>query len=115
MLTWSLGWTRVYVAARAAEQLGGAVGQHLVHVHVVRRAGAGLIDVDDELIAQLPGEHLVGGPDDRVADLRGRAVRARALASAAAFLMQTVAVTRSACARSPLIGKFSSARTVWMP
>ena len=35
-----------------AEQLAGAVGQHLVGVHVVRRAGAGLVDVDDELIAQ---------------------------------------------------------------
>ena len=31
--------------------LGGAVREHLVGVHVVRRAGAGLVDVDDELIA----------------------------------------------------------------
>ena len=53
-------------AARAAEQLRGAIGEHLVGVHVVRRAGAGLIDVDDELIAQLTGEDFVGGGDDRV-------------------------------------------------
>jgi hypothetical protein len=37
------------------------------------------------------------------------------LASAHAFLMSTVAVTRSACARRPEMGKFSIARAVWMP
>ena len=30
--------------------------------------GAGLVDVDDELIAQLAAEHLVGRGDDRVGD-----------------------------------------------
>ena len=49
------------LAALRAEQLVGAVGQHLVGVHVVRRAGAGLIRIDDELVAMLAGEHFVGG------------------------------------------------------
>ena len=53
-------------AACAAEDFRGAIGQHLVGVHVVRRAGAGLIDVDHELIAELPAEHFVRGRDDRV-------------------------------------------------
>ena len=56
--------------ARLAEQLRGAVGEHLVRVHVVRRAGARLVDVDDELIAQRAAEDLVGGGDDGVGDRR---------------------------------------------
>ena len=51
---------------RAAQPLGGAIGDDLVGVHVVRGAGAGLIDVDDEVIAQLTGENLVRRGDDRV-------------------------------------------------
>ncbi len=46
------------------EDLAGAVGQHLVGVHVVRRARARLIHVDDELIAEAAGEDLVGSRAD---------------------------------------------------
>jgi hypothetical protein len=53
MLTWSFGC---------------AVRQHLVHVHVVGGAGAGLERVDDELVAVLAGEHLVGRPHDGVGE-----------------------------------------------
>jgi len=35
------------------EQLDGAVGQHLVGIHVVARAGAGLERVDPEVVDQL--------------------------------------------------------------
>jgi hypothetical protein len=56
------------LAAPAAQKLGGAVGQHLVGVHVVRGAGASLVDVDDELIAKASGQHLVGGGGDRAGD-----------------------------------------------
>ena len=48
------------LAALGAEDFVGAVGEDFVDVHVVRSTGAGLIDVDDELIAVLPGENLVG-------------------------------------------------------
>ena len=68
-------------ATALTEDLGRAVGEHLVGVHVVRRAGAGLVDVDDELIAELPAENLVGGFDDRACDAGGepaeRSVRLR--------------------------------------
>ena len=47
------------------EDLGSAVGEHLVGVHVVRGPRAGLVDVDDELIAEPSVQHLVGGPHDR--------------------------------------------------
>ena len=40
---------------------------------------------------------------------------AGAIARAAAFLTWIVAVTRSAGARRPLMGKFSTARAVWIP
>ena len=55
--------------ARLAQQFGGAVGQHFVGVHVVRGAGAGLIHVDDELIAETAGQDFVGGGDDGARDL----------------------------------------------
>ncbi len=58
------------LAARAAEDFGGAIGNHLVRVHVVRGAGARLVHVDDELIAQRPGADLVGRAHDGVRDAR---------------------------------------------
>ena len=63
-----VGVDLVVGALRAAKHFRGAIGQHLVGVHVVRGAGARLIDVDDELIAQRAAEHLVGRRDDRVRD-----------------------------------------------
>ena len=45
-------------AARLAEELRRAVGQHLVGVHVMGRAGTRLEDVDDELVAKRALEHL---------------------------------------------------------
>ena len=52
MFTWSFGWTGG-IPARAAEQLIGAVREHFVDVHVVRRARASLIRVNDEVFAVL--------------------------------------------------------------
>ena len=102
-------------ALRLAEDLAGAVGEHLVGVHVVRRAGARLVHVDDELIAKLAGQDLVGGLDDGVGDGRRRGAPSAPLARAHACLMSTVAVTSGAGAFSPLIGKFSTARCVCTP
>ena len=64
-------------ADRAAEQLRGAVGEHLVHVHVALRAGAGLPDRERELVVVPAGEDFVGGGDDRVGLLGRRACRGR--------------------------------------
>ena len=58
------------LAPRLAGDLGRAVGKHLVGVHVVRRAGSRLVDVDHELIAKPAGKYLVGGGDDEARELR---------------------------------------------
>src|SRR4030095_1338780 len=55
-------------AAWAVEELGRAIRDHFVGVHVVRRAGACLVHVDDELIAKIAVDDLVGGRDDSGAD-----------------------------------------------
>ena len=101
-------------ATTVPEDLGGAVGKHLVRVHVVRGAGARLVDVDDKLIAQPPLEHVVGGPDDR-AGKRRREAAEPPVGLAAAFLIRMVAVMSDGGAVKPLIGKFSTARAVCPP
>src|SRR5207244_9996289 len=53
-------------ASRITEPLAGAVREYLVRVHVVRGAGARLIDIHHELIAQLAGEDFVRRRTDRV-------------------------------------------------
>ena len=47
-------------AALAAQELAGAVGDDLVHVHVRLRAAAGLPDDQGKLGVVLAGDHLVG-------------------------------------------------------
>ena len=53
-------------AARVTELLEREIGDHLVGVHVGRRARTALDDVDDELIVQLAGADLLARADDRV-------------------------------------------------
>ena len=65
-----VGVDRLLRAHDAAEKLDGAVGDHLVGVHVRLGAGAGLPDDEREVRVELALDHLVGGPDDRLADLR---------------------------------------------
>ena len=65
-----VGMDDAVFAARSAEQFSGTVGDHLVCIHVVRRTGAGLIDIDHELIAETTAENLVGGLGDRVPHAR---------------------------------------------
>ena len=50
----------------AAQDLGGAVGNHLVGVHVVAGAGARLEWIDDELVIPAPFDHLLRRLDDRL-------------------------------------------------
>ena len=52
------------LAALAAQQLAGPVGQHLVDVHVGLGARSGLPDHQGEFLVVPPGQHLVGGGDD---------------------------------------------------
>ncbi len=57
------------VRARLAQDLERAVGHDFVHVHVERDSGTRLEDVDDELVAELPGEHVLARLDDRASAL----------------------------------------------
>ena len=68
-LTWSLGWTS-FGSALAAQQLGGPVGDDLVGVHVGGGAGAGLEDVDHELVVEAALGHLRRRPGDGLGDAR---------------------------------------------
>ena len=56
------------LALFVAQEFQRPVGDHLVGIHVGRRAGAALHHVDDELLLQFPGAQLLAGPDDRVGD-----------------------------------------------
>ena len=62
-------------APRRAEHLCRPVRDHLVGVHVVRRSGARLVHVDDELIAELAGQNFIGGIHDRLGDIVGELAR----------------------------------------
>ena len=52
--------------AVAAGQLDGPIADDLVGVHVARRAGAGLIDVDRELVVELAVGDFAGGGEQGV-------------------------------------------------
>ncbi len=60
---------RLLVAALAAQHLVGAVGDHLVEVHVGLGAGAGLPHHQREMIVELARRHLGRRRGDRLADL----------------------------------------------
>jgi len=53
-------------AVGLGEDLEGAVGEHLVHVHVGARARAPLEQVDDDVLVEAPVRHLAAGALDRV-------------------------------------------------
>ena len=55
---------RLLGAEFAAEHLVGAVGDHLVQVHVGLRARAGLPDHQREMIVELAVDHLLRGAGD---------------------------------------------------
>src|SRR5438445_148685 len=56
--------------ALGAENFIGAIRENFIRVHVVRRTGARLINVNDEMLAMLAAQDLVSGRDDRVGELR---------------------------------------------
>jgi hypothetical protein len=64
-----VGRERGVVAAVAAEQLEGAVGDDLVGVHVARRPRPALDHVDEEVLVVAPLAHLGGGALDHLGGL----------------------------------------------
>jgi hypothetical protein len=71
----------------------------------VRRTGAGLVDVDDELVAESAVQDLVSGGDDGIRDSAVEPLQ----------MTSTVARMRLSGAVRPLIGKFARARAVCTP
>ncbi len=65
LLTSSFSCTSRFAPALAAEELGGAVREHFVHVHVGLRAGAGLPHDEGKMLVELARERFVRGSDDR--------------------------------------------------
>ena len=61
-----VGMDRLLAAQRLAGDLGAAVGDHLVDVHVELRAAAGHPDVQRKLVVVLAFENLVADRDDQV-------------------------------------------------
>ena len=68
-----VGMHRRFRAELAAEHFVGAVGDHLVDVHVGLGAGAGLPDHQREVIVELAVDHLLRRLDDGVGAPRRRA------------------------------------------
>ena len=59
-----VGMNRLLGAEFAAQQFVGAIGDHLVEVHVGLGAGAGLPDHQRKMIVELALDHLARGADD---------------------------------------------------
>ena len=85
-LTSSFGCIGFLRADDAAGELDRAIGDHLVRVHVGLRAGAGLEHDQRKLGVELAVDHFLRRARDQLGLVVRAARRARALASAAAFL-----------------------------
>ena len=57
----SCGLTAAVVAQRLAEELQGPIGEHLVDVHVRRRARPALQGIDDHVLVEPARDHLFAG------------------------------------------------------
>jgi hypothetical protein len=98
----------------AAEHLDGAVGDHLVGVHVGLGARAGLPDDEREMIVELAVDHLLRGLDDGLADLRVEPPSAMLASAAARLTMPSARTTDSGCFSQPIL-KLPSERCACAP
>ena len=99
----------------AAEQLVRAVGDDLVGVHVGRGAGAGLEDVDHELVVELAVGDLVRRARRSPRRASASSSPSSRLTCAAAPLISPMARMKRRGKRRSLIGKFCTARIVCTP
>ena len=81
-----VGMHRLLRAHHAAQHFDGAVGDHLIGIHVRLGAGTGLPDGQGEMVVELAVDHFLGGGDDGLAELADRGGPARMFVSAAARL-----------------------------
>ena len=80
-----VGMDRLLRTHHSAGELDGAIGDHLIGVHVGLRARSGLEHHQRKLAVQLPVDHLLGRPDDQV-DLVARQLAQFAVSQRGAFL-----------------------------
>ena len=103
-------------SAGRAEDLERSVGDHLVGVHVGRRARAALDDVDDELVVQFTVADFRAGRHDRggtlVIEQTEFAIGHRRSLFHRGQGVDELWIRRSAM---PEMAKFAKAREVWMP
>jgi len=59
----------IFVANVKAEHLIGAIGNHFVHVHIVRRAGAGLERIEFKMAREFIVHHFLRGLRDGVREV----------------------------------------------
>ncbi len=90
-----VGMDRLFRAHLAAQHLDGAVGDHLIGVHVGLRARAGLPHHQREMIVELAVDHLLGGGDDGFAELGVEAAQAILVSAAARLTMPSARTTGS--------------------
>ena len=95
--------------------VAGEVGDHLVGVHVRGGAGAGLEDVDRELVVVLARGDGVAGRGDPLRERRASSRPSSPLARAAAALSRPSQRTTGTGTRSPETGKLSTALVVSPP
>ena len=94
---------RRFRAERAAEQLVGAVGDHLVDVHVGLGAGAGLPHDQRELIVELAVDDLLRGLDDGLGAARVERAKPRLVSAAARLTMASARMIGSGISSSPML------------
>ena len=101
---------------RPAENRQGAIGQHFVDVHVRAGAGAALEEVGEDRIGEEPLGHFRTGLQDRLG--LGRIAGPDAqfpIHRRAGQLDRAIGPHQFGMDRAARNGKFSIARTVWMP
>jgi hypothetical protein len=105
---------RLLRAENAARHLDGAIGDHLVHVHVALRAAAGLPDAQREVVVELAGGDLIRGADDEIGQ-SGLSLPRSWFTSAQAFFSVPKAWITSSGIRSSPMSKWISDRAVCAP
>ena len=104
------------VAARAAEKLERDVGDHFIGIHVGGGAGTALQHVDHEMAVTFTRDDRIAGRDDGSGNVRLQ--RAEIAIGHGCRLLdhgERLHEFRIMPQQMPVIGKFSTARAVWMP
>jgi hypothetical protein len=114
MLHVVVGVDRLLGAHLAAEHLDGAVGDHLVGVHVGLGAGAGLPDDEREVIVELAVDDFLRGGDDGLAKFGVHLAQSMLVSAAARLTMPSARTMGCGCFSQPIL-KLPSERCACAP